>query len=471
MTDYAAQIRRLSDLGPRASGNDAHRALIDDVAAELSALGYTVESDSHSFERWDAPTLSSTLTIGQTVIPLSSAWPYSGETGRAGATAPLVLVRGLRKNWKSAAGKIAVIEVRNIDVPAKLLLSTWDGDLPFETIANPVIGSELAGTDLTRAREAGVVGVVAVWSGIPDAAAHGQYLPFTRDYQGIPAVWVPESQRNTVLAAAGRGEEATLTLDATKTTDATMDTLWAVSPGNGPHADESVLVVTHSDGGNSVEENGHLGLLALARDAATSPHDRTIVFVYTAGHLRIPAVTKHGQATTAWLDAHPGLWSQKASGLTAVAGLVIEHLGAKHFTVDPSTGAYGPDGTLEPELLYATTTELAELTRALWSGVSPDHATPVKPGALIHLGEGEPLFEHGIPAVALVTGPLYLLAEIDDDLVDIDVLTRQIDSFRRLQTHLAGPVDATSFGTVTLPTRAKKLLATARALRFVATHR
>ncbi|CAI1006546.1 hypothetical protein [Serratia entomophila] len=471
MNDYIAQIRRLRELGPRTSGNDAHRALISEVAAELSALGYNVQRDRHTFERWDASPDSTALQIEGVDVPLSSTWPYSGETGPLGVTAPLVLLRGRRKKWKAAAGKIAVIEIHNIDVPANLLLDSWGGELPFDTLANPVIGSELADIVLTKAREAGVLGVVAIWGSIVDEAAHGQYLPFTRDYQGIPAVWVPQSQRNAVLAAAERGKEATLTLDARKTEGATMDTLWAVSRGTGPQAEEAVLVVTHSDGGNAVEENGHLGLLALARDAAANAHNRTIVFVYTAGHLRIPCVTKHGQATTAWLAAHPECWSPEYEGLTAVAGLVIEHLGAKHFCVDPSSGQYGPDGTLEPELLYATTREFAQLALATWSGASMNAVVPVKPGALVHLGEGEPLFDHGIPAVALVTGPMYLLAETDADTVDIDTLTRQIDSFRRLLTHLASHVDSATFGVVSRPSKLRKLLAVTRVLLFMNRHR
>lgn len=469
MTAYQQQIDRLRELGPRTSGNDAHRALIEDVAADLKELAYNVHRDTHTFDRWDATSDQVGLQIGQQQIPLSSAWPYSGKTGPEGVTGELVLVHGLRKNWRAAAGKIAVIEVQNLDVPARLLLDSWEGDLPFETVANPVIGSELAGTDLTKAREAGVLGLVAVWHGIADAAAHGQYLPFTRDYQDVPAVWVPESARRDVLTAAENSATATLTLNAQKT-PASMDTLWAVSPGTGPHANESVLVLTHSDGGNAVEENGHLGLVALARDAAATGHDRTIVFVYAAGHLRIPAVTKHGQATTAWLEAHRDLWSPDAGGLTAVAGLGIEHLGARHFATDPTTGEYAADGTLEPELLYATTTELAGLVRETWHGAT-EHASPVKPGVLVHLGEGEPLYEAEIPAVALVTGPLYLLAELDDDLVDINALTRQIDSFRRLQSHLAGTADPTSFGTVSMPGKPKRLASTTRALAFIATHR
>ncbi len=472
MTDYNAQIRRLAELGPRVSGNEAHHALIEDVASQLIALGYDVNRDRHTFDRWDASTVDNSLRIEDADVPLSSVWPYSGETDEAGVTAPLVLVQGgHRKNWKSAAGKIAVIQVQNVDVPASLLLDKWEKEYPFDSIANPVIGAEFAGTDLSKAREAGAVGVIAIWSGIADEAARGQYLPFTRGYQGLPAVWVPQSQRLRVLTAAKRGDTATLTLNAQRSSAGTMDTLWAVSPGTGAHAHEAVLVVTHSDGGNAVEENGHVGLLALARDAAASPHERTIVFVYTAGHLRIPAVTKHGQATTAWLDAHPELWSPHHPGLTAVAGLAIEHLGAKHLRIDPASGRFQPDGTLEPELLYATTPELAKLVRAAWRGASKGEVVPVKPGPLVHLGEGEPLYDQRIPAVALVTGPVYLLAEIEGDLVDIETLTRQIDSFRYLQRHLAGGTDSASFGAVKRANKARRLFALARVLRFMAEHR
>lgn len=459
---YADQIRYLAELGSRASGTEAHNALIDRVAMQLAELGLEVKRDPHTFERWDVDRDALALQVGARRIAIASAWPYSGETSRDGITAPLILLRGRRKRWRAAAGKIAVIEVPHVAAPASLLIDAWDGPLPFDRVANPIISSELAGTDLAKAKQAGVLGVIAVWRGLADAAAADQYLPFTRGHQGLPAVWVPESERVQLLAAAARGEQATLILAANRTANARMDTVWAVSPGTGPRANESVLVVTHSDGGNAVEENGHIGLLALARDAVAAPHARSIVFVYTAGHLRMPAVTAHGQATSAWLQAHPELWAGASGGYTAAAGLAIEHLGAKRFHVDPSTGRYAPDGTLEPELLYATTPELARLTRRLWSGASAGAATPVKPGALLHFGEGEPLFQRAIPAVALVTGPEYLLAECVGDLVDIDVLIRQVDSFRRLLERLAGDIDRDRFGKVVLPSKWNKALAAIR---------
>lgn len=463
MSSYASQIDRLNALGPRRSGNTAHRTLIDEVAAELAELGYTVERDTHTFERWDPPEHGASLTVRGVAVDISSSWPYSGETGPAGISAPLALISGRRKRWAEASGRIAVIEIENLEAPASLLLDSWDGDLPSETVANPVIAVELAGSDLTAARAAGVVGVVAVWRGLADDEAQGQYLPFTRPYQGLPAVWIPESEGDRVVAAARRGDEATLTLEATRHPGTTMDTVWAVSPGTGPHADESILVVTHSDGGNAIEENGHIGLLALAQDAATIPHDRTIVFVLTAGHLRIPAVTLHGQATTAWLQAHPEMWDADAAGLTAVAGLVIEHLGARRRRDDSPDTGHADEGA-EPELLYATTPELDALSRRLWKSAGPIH--PVKPGALVHLGEGEPLFEKGIPAIALVTAPASLLAETRHAGIDLDLLARQIDSFRALQRWIAAAPDRGTFGTVHHPGHVRKLLAITRITWF-----
>lgn len=468
MSTYAAQIDRLNSLGPRRSGNAAHRMLIDDVAAELAELGYAVERDTHTFERWDPPDHGASLIVGGHAVDVSSPWPYSGETGPAGITAPLTLISGRRKKWTETSGRIAVIEVENLEIPASLLLDSWDGGLPFETVRNPVIAVELAGSDLAAARTAGVIGVVAVWRGLPDDEAQGQYLPFTRPHQGLPAVWVPGSEGDRILAAARRGDEATLTLEATRHPEATMDTVWAVSPGTGSHADESILVVTHSDGGNAIEENGHIGLLALARDAATVPHDRTIVFVLTAGHLRIPAVTTHGQATTAWLDAHPELWKADGKGYRAVAGLAIEHLGAKRHRDDSPPTDDADEGT-ETELLYATTRELDTLARSVWTGTTPP--LPVRPGPLVHLGEGEPLFENGIPAIALVTGPASLLAETTGAGVDLDLLTRQVDSFRVVQRQLTEAPENTLFGAVRPPGRLRTLSATARLAIFLLRHR
>ncbi|UAJ81273.1 hypothetical protein IT072_09990 [Leifsonia sp. ZF2019] len=464
---YAAQLEQLTLLGMRSTGSAAHSELVDTIADELAALGLEVHRDGHVLDRWEAPESAVSLEVGGERIPLASAWPYSGATPADGVTGRLVRLGGRRPRWADAAGAIAVVEVPHLRVPSRFLVDSWDGSTALgPTVSNPVLSAELGGLDLAAARAAGVLGVVAVWRGLPDAIAAGQYVPFTQPYHDLPAVWAPESVSDRLRAGASRGATARLRLVAALTPAAPTDTVWAVSPG--AVRGESVLVITHTDGSNEVEENGHIGLLALARDAAGTAHDRTIVFAAVTGHLRIPAMTDHGQATTAWLRDHPELWDGRIGHLRAVAGLAIEHLGARAFAVDPATGAYGPTGAAEPELLYATTRELASLVRLVWPERDGASATVAKPAPLIHFGEGEPLLEHRIPAVALVTAPEYLLAELDAPTVDLETLALQIDGFRELQRRLAStslPADA--LGTVRPPSRLRRAVAAVRALTAV----
>ena len=90
--------------------------------------------------------------------------------------------------------------------------------------------------------------------------------------------------------------------------DNTTRTIWAVVEGRSA-AHQTVLLVSHSDGTNILEENGHIGLVELARQMVAQPLARTVVFVLTAGHLRIPALTDDGQATSRWLRDHPEWWA------------------------------------------------------------------------------------------------------------------------------------------------------------------
>ena len=467
--DFAEQVHHLDELGPRLTGNDAHRALVDEVAKQLAALGLTANRDPHRFTRWDAPRDDAhlSLTVGNRPIPISSAYPYSGTTGPAGVTGRLQLIRGgLRKNWAAAAGGVAVVEVRHYPFPYDLWVSEWDGPAARDEFDNPILSATLNGPNLAAARHANVKAVIAVWKGLPASASAGQYLPFTNGYQDLPAVWIAERDGQDLIDAARTGAEAHLVLDASVTPFSESDTVWAVSEG--ASTDETILVVTHSDGTNSVEENGHIGLLELARQATAAPHRRTMVFVLTTGHLRMPAVSQHGQATSAWFDAHPDLWAGRPGQARAVAGLVIEHLGARQYATNMATNDYSPTGRAEPELLYATTPETVAITRNDWNTSTPARTHVSKPSPLIHLGEGETLYERRIPAVALVTAPEYLLAELDGPLVDIDLLEQQVDGFARLLRTLDSATDPAQLGTVKLPSKARQALSRLRALGILA---
>ena len=471
-TFFDEWLRHLYSLGHRPTGSDTHAALINRVAADLAKLGLDVQRDSHTFERWEITSDRLALTVGGRRIQVASAWPYSGETGPEGVTAKLMFLGGRwRRNWAAAAGRIAVVEVEHRDIPYRLLFDTWSHEPPpRRTVSHPVISAEVSRIDLRKAKACGVLGVIAIWRGLGDPDAAGQYIPFNKPYEGLPAVWVADREGNELIAAARGHASATLVLDAVRMPDVQTDTVWTVCPGT-VRPNETVIAVTHTDGVNAVEENGHVGLLAMAREAAAKPHDRTVVFVFATGHLRIPSIApgRRTQATTTWFQRHPELWSGRKGGKKAVAGIVVEHLGALECAFDPVMTRYRQTGRLEPEILYATTRELAQRVREDWRGATSGPVEPMRPGALIQFGEGEPLLERRIPTVALVTGPEYLAAETDERVVDVAALTRQIESFQRLLNYFATTrTTRGELGIVRPPSLFRKVLARLWALVVLA---
>lgn len=431
----------LRALGPRETASPEHVRFVERIADELTALGRQVRRDTHTFDRWSVPGTGCALTVhdtagGNLAIPVASAYPYSGLTGPAGVTGPLQFVRcGAR--WSGVRGKIAVIETPDPSVPVRLLLDDV-GHLPAgaggfpESYRHPVLSAKVFGPNLAAARAAGAIGVVAVWQGATAAQVAGQYVPYDLPYRDIPAIWVAGEHGQQLLDNARRGSRATLTLDATLFPASTVDTVWTVVEGE--TTAESILVATHTDGGNAVEENGALGVLELVRlFAAGLRPKRTLVFVFLAAHLRIPAVTDRGLAMTAWLEAHPEWWSGEGTAARAVAGLVIEHLGA----LVRARQRPGEPVDSEVELIYATNAAMQDVARKSWIGRQRGEALLARP-TLVHLGEGQPLYHKGIPTIALASVPAYLLEATTADVVDTDLMNEQIGTFVRALLMLEG---------------------------------
>ena len=425
-TDLNKRVDELLKLGPRETGSPPHAKFIDQIAREIELLGLPVHRDSYRFNRWFLSDRSSDceLKVAEREVTVASAYPYSGLTGPEGVSGQLEIAGCVP--WKMER-KIAVFDVPYPKVPIKLLVDDveqlGDGDFP-KTIAHPVLAATAFGPDLAAAKAAGAIGVVAVWRRdaawsrdgdmTPELAAH-QYVPFIFPYRDIPAVWVAGEEGKQLLEDARRGAVATLKLNASLSPGTVTDTVWTVVRGE--ITNESILVVTHTDGVNVVEENGPIGVLELARMFADEEKPkRTLVFVFVTGHLRIPAVTSYGQATTAWLTAHPEWWSGKNGAPRAVAGLVIEHLGARAADGIPEL-AYTTNATMRSEL---EKWEKANRTKGL---------TVIARPRLLEIGEGEPLYQHGIPAISLASVPDYLLKMSDANFIDIKLMHEQIATF------------------------------------------
>ncbi|KAF8901426.1 hypothetical protein CPB85DRAFT_1227829 [Mucidula mucida] len=79
--------------GPRWTGNDNQNVLTDSVAASMTIAGLKVDTLKYHIQRWDARWWSLTLNLSNGTslgLPTTGFWPYSGNSGLEGVTAPVV---------------------------------------------------------------------------------------------------------------------------------------------------------------------------------------------------------------------------------------------------------------------------------------------------------------------------------------------------------------------------------------------
>ncbi|KAF2995322.1 hypothetical protein E8E13_000534 [Curvularia kusanoi] len=381
------EIQWSNDLRTRLTGSHTHDQLIDRVQHQLEDVGLKVETDTYTFDKWESEPNPDNIhfSISGNDVAIASVFPYSGHTHDECLQAELMLLRGPLHFWGSAKGKIAVVPVSHRTIDMGSIVHTC---------------STLGALGLHRAAAAGVLGVVYAWEDTPPEEVKQQYTPFTLPYQEVPAVFVAGEAAEHSLSAAAAGKTARFKLTASIVKQQQTRTIWASIPG----------------------KNGHIALLNIAKDLVINQPKRTVVLVLVSGHLRIPAFTSHGQATTRWLDDHPEMWKGGPGQKRAVFGLGLEHFGAREFSARTSaTSALVPTGRNEPELLYATTEETALICKEFWNISNPAERRISRPSALVYFGEAEPLMHKGIPTVALVTLPIYLLSLRQDDFVDFSM--------------------------------------------------
>ena len=324
-------------------------------------------------------------------------------------------------------------------------------------VTNAVFQGMFAAVPLQHAMQAGVRGVICVWTGMSDDQVANQYNPFTTKLvgdPGCPALWVGD-QTGEFLARSARAENAqvTLTLTASITPNATTDTVWGVLPGTGADHGRGLIVNTHTDGPSVPEENGALGLLALARYFAQRQRNRDLYFVMATGHFQLPQFMQDipnprmvvgNDAISWWMTNYPGIYQ------TALAGLTIEHLGCTQWA-DNANGQYAPTGEYEWGATYTTQnrdfTNLTNLEQRAYldavhgtnsSGANAGRVVAMLP-APVFFGEGAPLYAGGLGTVSMCPVPSYLLQagsrahpeRLNLDKLDPQLMYGQILSFAR----------------------------------------
>ena len=418
MHDYTSpeqllhEVETMNGFGVRLTGSPAHKAYVEYLKAQLHDMGLQVYSNPYFFNRWEAKRASLVLhdVNGNEKIPISSVFPYSGETPAEGFTAELTMLDTQRLSVLRARGKIGVIRINNISqIPSKVAFDerrSFPEDLHLpQNYSGPVATSFVNMPIMAAAKAAGVKAVICIWQGIPDALAEGQYLPFIMDYQGIPALWVNETTGRRVTEAAEAGRHATFTLEAQWENNCATESFYTILDGR--DTDEAVIVNTHTDGVNCIEENGPAALIALLRALRDKPLRRRHIFVFATGHFRLPdfkdAIGGGVQATSKWLAEHQDLWNGKRGHLKAVAGVSIEHLGCRDW--QPDGDRYESTGEIAPELVYTGNRMMDDIYFSALEDRTRVRTVTLRGHNFLHFGEGQPLFNSHIPEIALVTAP------------------------------------------------------------------
>ncbi len=437
------EIEYMNSLGSRLTGSDAHAAFIRHLEEEISAMGLPVYRDPFFFKKWEARERSLAVVEEDgalTPLHVSSVHPYSGETPDEGIVEELVEIRNPTVDYLKASGKIALVEVGNVNfIPSEVAFdkrSAWPEDVTMpKNYEGPVITTFVKFLHTALSRLTGAKAIILKWKGLPDDCVEGQYLPFNMGYRGIPILWVNETDGAVLSEAAAAGKKVKFLLTAEKKEMAYTESFYCILPGK--NEKECVIVNTHTDGPNCVEENGPVALLELLRGFKDRELERTHVFLFTTGHFRLPRFkdirTGAFQSASKWMVRHRDLWDGAANHLKCVANLTLEHLGCKEWSV--VDGEYKYTGQPELELVYTGNAFMDRLYIDTVKSRRTVRTMTLHGHNLLHFGEGQNFFTMGIPGICLVPAPYYLCTESENgeiDKFDIDLMQEQVETFAAL---------------------------------------
>jgi hypothetical protein len=422
------------DLGPRFTGSPQHVAYLDFLEEECNAAGLTTFHDpTQRFPRWDSDHRNCNLSIlkaGSSVTDLEvmSYFPGSGSTSNmpGGALIAPVVDAGLGLPEDFAIGiatgsfKGAIALVTEPPFPMTDALGypnyynndpdmTMNPATPFNKWSLNILAPQSLVTP-TLAVQAGCAGMIIALEATRKCSL-GQYISFLAQIvgdqehgaPGLPTLYVDHKTGQYLrsrLSALGSATTARMVLPATVYPNTGTDEIVAFLPGangdaNDPSKGENVIVASHTDGTSASEENGPLGMLAIAKYFAQIPRSqrqRSMVFCFATGHF-----TGYTDDTAWFIDHHPEILANCAATLT------IEHLGQKSYTDDPKKDTYTYDGYPEVGISYVSQ-DAGIIASVVQNYQTEDlQRAPVINGP--GFGVGTPFFEANLPSYAFITGP------------------------------------------------------------------
>ncbi|MFG3149822.1 hypothetical protein [Streptomyces sp. NPDC048243] len=426
--------RDLDARGLRATGSDSHHAYVASLVDRLAQVGVgEVSQETLPLRRWTPQRWQLTLEgEAQPVdVPLVSPVAYSGRTPAQGVSAPL--------STEPATGRIGVVDIALPALHAQVFDdldwadpqevrhdADYDPATPYERVW---LSQDSMREHLDRHARIGARGLILVVD-LPAEALREGYLLYDGVHRGLPAVFVSREQRALLHAAAAEGREATLVLEA-RVEDVETANVLGLIPGA---SDELVVLHSHTDGTNGLEDNGPEAILAMAQYLARIPRadlPRSVLVLLTTGHF----TTHTAWGLDAFLERHRDDLVPKIA-----AALCLEHLGARTWPHDQHEGVPAREhefgctfasphqaviDAVRRGLDRAAVTESRVLRPFVpdTTGRSPDGTT--------WPGDGSPFWHSAaLPSANFITGPGYLLnAQPVMDYIDIEAMRRQAIAF------------------------------------------
>jgi hypothetical protein len=443
MADWQAA---LDDIGLRATGSAVHARYADGLAARLQRVGVTgVQIDNVPLKRWQPSRWSLDIVGGAGAGPVQVAAyvPYSGQTPAGGVTAPLTLA--------PAPGTIGLLDIPNEPLP----YGAFDA-LDYGTPASPMhapghdptnlyvrswVSQGIVEDALQRFQGSGVAGLIMILD-LPAEAAQGMYMPYHGIVYDMPALFVDRDTGARLQQVAAGGGSLRFVLEAS-IEPVTTPNIYGVIPGS---SEELVILESHHDGTNGIEENGCEAILAMSQYLARLPRcslPRTVMVLLSTGHFAGNAL-----GTETFINTHrDDVISRTAAALT------VEHLGALAWLPDANgnfnlTGDYELGGCFAAPfdaLISPTRSALAEARVTENRVMRPFGTDSRSPDGLVWPGDGEGFWVMaGLPSTNFITGPTYLLngGMSVGRFIDIKAMRRQAIAFTNLTLNLTrAPLD------------------------------
>ncbi|KXN90753.1 hypothetical protein AN958_03640 [Leucoagaricus sp. SymC.cos] len=457
--------------GPRWTGNDNQNTLLDLVQGNMALAGLQTESLNYTLNRWDPRwwSLSLKLKDGTEMgLPTTGFWPYSGDSGPAGVTAPVhdAGTYGLTPDQRHdestldlhnlpAGGSILFFDnpspTRNYSLPGYHLLGTSRNisasAIPeLGNLTNPHWQSEKK-LDFADFKDMGIRGVIASWTATSDDNAALQFLPNAGapgdgNLFDVPALYVGNSTGELIrkMVRNGQVETATVVLDAPSYMAPSRTVIGRLPGLSG--SNDSILLYTHSDGPSIIEENGPILLLTMAEYFAKNRLNISLDIVMTTGHMSGGHLDEKQ-----WMDQRPEIRKR------AKAAIVCEHFGAIEWkdTVRHGKYSYEPTGHMEPMWTMANDDpvggQLHELYIDAFDG-TPDYlrmallAPQTVDGVRYRwygAGGSSVLGRSKLPTIGIIPQPDYLWAAMVDggwSKLNMDMVVEQINVVLRLVSSL-----------------------------------